>query len=110
MANASAKDHVKLQLILIRIAAAEKIQVGESELMQRIYQLSEQNQVPMDKFIDDLKKRNAVGEVREQVLCGKVLDFLQLNAKIEDPWDSKAWGGNGFSTQMIFLGGRCEGI
>lgn len=84
MANASAKDHVKLQLILIRIAAAEKIQVGESELMQRIYQLSEQNQVPMDKFIEDLKKRNAVGEVREQILCSKVLDFLQLNARIEE--------------------------
>jgi len=28
---------------------------------------------------------------------------VELNAKIEDPWDSKAWGGNGFSTQMIFI-------
>lgn len=90
MANASAKDRVKLQIILLRIAAAEKIQVGESELMQRIYQLSEQNQVPMDKFIEDIKKRNAVGEIREQVLCNKVLDFLQLNAKIEEVHGSVA--------------------
>ncbi len=28
---------------------------------------------------------------------------VELNAKIEDPWDSKAWGGNGFSTQMVFI-------
>ena len=28
---------------------------------------------------------------------------IELNAKIEDPWDSKAWGGNGFSVQMIFV-------
>lgn len=28
---------------------------------------------------------------------------IEVNAKIEDPWDSKAWGGNGFSVQMIFV-------
>lgn len=28
---------------------------------------------------------------------------IEVNAKIEDPWDSKAWGGNGFSTQMVFI-------
>ena len=28
---------------------------------------------------------------------------VEVNAKIEDPWDSKAWGGNGFSIQMIFI-------
>ncbi|MFO0750302.1 MAG: glucodextranase DOMON-like domain-containing protein [Myxococcota bacterium] len=28
---------------------------------------------------------------------------IEVNAKIEDPWDSKAWGGNGFSIQMIFI-------
>jgi len=28
---------------------------------------------------------------------------VEVNAKIEDPWDSKAWGGNGFSVQMAFI-------
>lgn len=28
---------------------------------------------------------------------------VEVNARIEDPWDSKAWGGNGFSTQMFFI-------
>ena len=28
---------------------------------------------------------------------------IEVDAKVEDPWDSKAWGGNGFSVQMIFV-------
>lgn len=37
---------------------------------------------------------------------GEDIEFrLTLNAKIEDPWDSKSWpqGGNGFSIQMAFV-------
>jgi len=26
-----------------------------------------------------------------------------VKARIEDPWDSAAWGGNGFSVQMVFI-------
>ncbi|MBW2731033.1 MAG: hypothetical protein JRH20_01500 [Deltaproteobacteria bacterium] len=33
---------------------------------------------------------------------GKHLEFsVGINAKIEDPWNSKSWGGNGFSLQMV---------
>ena len=28
---------------------------------------------------------------------------VSVNARIEDPWDSPAWGGNGFSVQMVFI-------
>lgn len=28
---------------------------------------------------------------------------VTVRAKVEDPWDSKAWDGNGFSVQMIFI-------
>jgi hypothetical protein len=28
---------------------------------------------------------------------------VEVQSKIEDAWDSKAWGGNGFSTQMAFI-------
>jgi len=40
-------------------------------------------------------------EVKEK---GDEVEFLiGVNAKIEDPWNSKAWGGNGFSVQMAFI-------
>ncbi len=35
---------------------------------------------------------------------GSTTEFrIKVNAKIEDPWDSQAWGGNGFSIQMVFI-------
>jgi hypothetical protein len=40
----------------------------------------------------------------EVVPKGDTVEFhLTLNRVIEDPWDSKAWGGNGFSVQMAFI-------
>lgn len=35
---------------------------------------------------------------------GDRIEFrVELARRVEDPWDSKAWGGNGFSTQMAFI-------
>lgn len=35
---------------------------------------------------------------------GDTVEFdVTTNSRIEDPWDSKAWGGNGFSVQMAFI-------
>lgn len=45
----------------------------------------------------DLKKLEVVPQ-------GDTVELrLTVNAKIDDPWDSKAWGGNGFSVQMAFI-------
>jgi carbohydrate-binding DOMON domain-containing protein len=38
------------------------------------------------------------------VPSGDQVEFhVSVNAKIEDPWDSAAWGGNGFSVQMAII-------
>lgn len=40
----------------------------------------------------------------EVVPKGDTVEFhVKIGARIEDPWDSKAWGGNGFSVQMAFI-------
>lgn len=40
----------------------------------------------------------------EVVPSGDQVEFrLTVSSRIEDPWDSKAWGGNGFSVQMAFI-------
>ena len=40
----------------------------------------------------------------EVVPVGNDVEFrVKLEGRIEDPWDSKAWGGNGFSVQMAFI-------
>jgi hypothetical protein len=38
------------------------------------------------------------------VPSGDTVEFrVTVNARIEDPWESPAWGGNGFSVQMAFI-------
>jgi carbohydrate-binding DOMON domain-containing protein len=38
------------------------------------------------------------------VPSGDTVEFrVTVNSRIEDPWDSAAWGGNGFSVQMAFI-------
>ena len=38
------------------------------------------------------------------VPAGDTVEFhVTVNTRIEDPWDSQAWGGNGFSVQMAFV-------
>jgi hypothetical protein len=38
------------------------------------------------------------------VPSGEQVEFrVTLKSRIEDPWDSPAWGGNGFSVQMVFI-------
>jgi hypothetical protein len=41
-------------------------------------------QVPPEKFIKDLQKRNGFVEIYDQLANEKVLEFLQQNAKIEE--------------------------
>ena len=80
----SAKDRVKLAFLLQRIAEQEKIQVSQEEVLQRIQSLSAAYQIPPDKFIKDLQKRNGINELFDQISSEKVLAFLEANAQVTD--------------------------
>ena len=83
-ASASAKDRVKAAFILNRIAEAEKITVDQRELSQRVVGLAQQNNTTPEKMVKVLQERNAFPEIQQEILTGKVLDFIELNASIED--------------------------
>ena len=80
----SAKDRVKLSFLIQRIAEKESIQVSQDEVLKRVQSLSAAYQIPIDKFLKDLQKRNGVAELYDQIAHEKVLAFLEQNAKIED--------------------------
>ena len=80
----SAKDRVKLSFLVQHIAEREKIQVSQEEVLQRIQSLAVAYQIPPDKFVKDLQKRNGINELYDQIAHEKVLDFLEINAKIEN--------------------------
>jgi hypothetical protein len=41
-------------------------------------------QIPIEKFIKDLQKRNGISELFDQIAHEKVIAFLEQNARIED--------------------------
>lgn len=83
-ANTSAKDRVKAAFILNRIAVEEKISVDQKELTQRVLQLAQQNNVKPEQMVKTLQERNQFPELQQDILTGKVLDWLELNGQIED--------------------------
>jgi trigger factor len=83
-AQTSARDRVKAAFILNRVAEAEKIGVDQREVSQRVVALAEQNNTSPEKMVKVLQERNAFPEIQQDILTGKVLDFVELNAAIED--------------------------
>jgi trigger factor len=82
-AAASAKERVKFSFLVQRIAEQEKITVSQDDLLRRAHSLSGMYQIPFEKFVKDLQKRNGVQELHDQLVHEKVLEFLENNAKIE---------------------------
>jgi FKBP-type peptidyl-prolyl cis-trans isomerase (trigger factor) len=80
----SAKERVKLAFLIQRIAEQEKIQVLQEEVLKRAESLALAYQIPLEKFLKDLQKRNGVNELYDQITHEKVLDFLEINARIEN--------------------------
>jgi FKBP-type peptidyl-prolyl cis-trans isomerase (trigger factor) len=67
-----------------RIAAKEGIKAERDEVAQRIMLLAEHYQVKPDQMVKQLKERNGITEVEEQIVSLKVLEFLEKHARFED--------------------------
>jgi trigger factor len=83
-ANNSAKDRVKLGFVLSKIADAEGIKVSQEDLSQRISMLSYSYNIPVKKFVKQLRERNGIGEIHEQLMSAKTLEFIEKEANIEE--------------------------
>ena len=80
----NAKERVKLAFLVQRIAEKEQISVTQEEALQRAQQMAAMYQVPLEKFIQDLQKRNGVNEIFEQLLHEKVFALLEQSAIITE--------------------------
>ena len=56
----------------------------QEEVLKRAQAIAALHQIPLDQFIKDLQKRNAVNELFEQIAHEKALDIIEKSAKIED--------------------------
>lgn len=84
-AKQSATERVRSMFLLLRIAEKENLKVTEQDLAFHVTQMAARYQIPVQKFIKDLQKRNAIGQIREQLLVGKALDFVASNVTVREP-------------------------
>ena len=83
-ATQGAKERVKIAFLLQKIAEKENIKVSQEEVARRVQTLAAMYQIPPEKFIKDLQKRNGFIEIYDQIANDKVLELLQQNAKMEE--------------------------
>jgi trigger factor len=79
----SARERIRASFILDAIARAEKIKVEESEMETRIGELAQRHGLTREKLKAQLAERDAFGEIEEQILVGKTLDFLIASASVK---------------------------
>lgn len=83
-AAGTAKERVKLEFLMRRIAEKEDIKVSQEEILRRVQTMAAMYQIPPEKFVKDLQKRNGFVEIYDQLAQEKVFEFLEANAKIEE--------------------------
>lgn len=84
-AKKAATKRVKLQLILAKIAEAEKIQVAEKDIDSFIYREAMRSNQKPDKLARDLaKNRDALRSVQQSIIFDKAVDFLVSKATVSD--------------------------
>ena len=81
-AAAQARTNLKTNFLLQEIAFKEEIKVEDQDVLQRIYQMAQQENKAPKKYIKELQKANAIQNVRNSVLIGKTIDFLVEKAKV----------------------------
>ena len=83
-ATISAKERVKAAFIINRIAEAEKIKAENQDVLQRVYQLAQQNNTTPEKMVKSLQEQEAFPAISQEIITAKVLDFVQMNGNITE--------------------------
>ena len=75
---------MKVAFLLQKIAEKEDIKVSQEEISTRVAHLAAMYQIPMEKFVKDLQKRNGLIDIYDQIMNEKVIELLQKEARIEE--------------------------
>jgi trigger factor len=82
-AQMGAQFRVKADFILTRLAREQKIEASREELAEHIARMAQRLDMPMDKLVKQLVKREALGSVEGEVIRDKALDFLASKVKVK---------------------------
>lgn len=83
-AKQAAEEKVRLNFTLSAIAKKEELTVTPEEMAQHLSRLSERYKMTPEKLIKELKKHQALPDIREEILLGKAFDFIVSQAKVTE--------------------------
>ena len=83
-AQVKAKTSLKTNFILTAIAEAEKIKVENSEVLQRVTLMAKQAKKPVKGFMKEIEKNGQLGNIRQNMLFSKAIDFLLDHATVTE--------------------------
>jgi len=83
-ATENARERVRANFVLLRIAEQEKIEETEAELYQAVFEMSQRHQIPVKKLVKDLSRKGGVGRLREEIRITKALDYVISNATVTE--------------------------
>jgi len=85
-----AAHRLKTNFILSRIAEREKIEVSREDVDLRVRQEAARYNISTEKMRKELGEHDGLNTFAEQILLGKVLDFLKANVSIQSAAETAA--------------------
>jgi len=82
-AGSLAAHRLKTNFILTRIAEREKIEVTKEDVDLRVRQEAARYNISVDKMRKELDEHDGLNNLAEQILLGKVVDFLKANVSVQ---------------------------
>jgi trigger factor len=83
-ATENARERVRANFVLLRIAEQEKIEETEAELYQAVFEMAQRHQIPVKKLVKDLSRKGGIGRLREEIRITKALDYVISNATVTE--------------------------
>jgi trigger factor len=83
-ANQGAQERIKASFLFGRIAQKEGITASQEEVAQQVIALARKSEIAPDVLLKQLRDRDGLLEVENQIVTNKVLEFLEQNARFEE--------------------------
>ena len=83
-AQVRAKNSLKTNFLLTEIAEAEELKVENSDVLQRVTMMAKQAKKPVKGYMKELQKSGQLGNVRQNMLFSKAIDFLVEHANVTE--------------------------
>jgi trigger factor len=81
-AERSARTRLASRYILLRIAEKENLEVLEADMQNAVLEEAYRANLPVKKFVQELRRGNGLARLRDQVLASKALDLVLSNVTV----------------------------